>query len=127
MRINRVQTGSTWNYYPTTIQSVLPHNYTHFTNPVVKASLKIWFQFRRHFDLKQYSRYSPVANNHFFLPSGVNNAFQYWHRNVLIFFCDLYSDNMFISFETLENDHNIPRSHYFRFLWIRSFTKEKFP
>ena len=110
-----------------TLTSALPHNYTQFTNPVVKVSLRIWLQFRRHFDLKQYSRYFPVANNHFFLPSRFDNAFQYWHRNGLIFFCDLYSDNTFISFETLENDHNIPRSHYFRFFQIRSFTREKFP
>ncbi len=61
------------------------------------------------------------------LPSGFDNAFPYWHRNGLIFFCDLYPDNVFISFETLKNDHNIPRSHYFRFFQICSFTREKFP
>ena len=94
------------------------------TNPVVKASLRIWSQFRRHFDLKQYSRYFPIASNHLFLPPGFDNAFQYWHRNGI--FCDLYPDDVFISFETLENDHNIPRSHYFRFLQIRSFTSKRF-
>lgn len=129
MRISRVQTGSTWNYYPTLYQH--SHHRCHttnaqFTNPVVKASLRIWLQFRRHFDLKQYSRYFPVANNHFFLPSGFDNAFQYWHRNGLIFFRNLYSDK-FISFEALETDHNIPRLHYFSFFQIRSFTREKFP
>lgn len=94
-----------------TLTSLLPHNCsTQFTNSVVKASLRIWLQFRRHFDLKQYSRCFPVGDTHFFLPSGFDSAFQYWHRNGLIFFCDLYPDNVFIAFETLENDHNIPRS-----------------
>lgn len=44
-------------------------------------------------------------------------------RNVSNF----YPDNVFISFETLKNDQNIPRSHYFRFFQICSFTREKFP
>lgn len=111
-----------------TLTSSLPFNCnTEFTNPVVKTSLRICSQFRRYFNLKQYSRFFPVANNHFFLSSGFDNAFQYWQRNGLVFFCDLYKDNTFISFEKLENNHNIPRSHYFRFFQIRSFTREKFP
>ena len=36
-----------------TLTSSLPHNCnTQFTNPVVEASLKIWLQFRKYFDLK---------------------------------------------------------------------------
>lgn len=84
-----------------TLTLLLPHDCnTQFTNPVVRASLRIWLQIR--IDLKQYSRYFPVANNHYFLPSGSDNPFQYWHRNWLIFFSNLHSNTIFFRLKHLK-------------------------
>lgn len=93
MRINRAQTGS-WNS-PILYQSLPLHYHIgniQLRNPVFKASLRIWVQFRRHFGLKHACRLLPVANNQFFPLSLLDNAFQYWHRNGLVFFCDLFTD-----------------------------------
>ena len=111
------------------LTSPLPSNRTISpTNPVVKASLRIWLQFRKHFGLNQLStRYFPVANNQFFPPSVIDKAFQHWHRNGLTTLSDLFWDDTFLSFETLVTEHDIPRSHFFRFLQVRSFTQKMVP
>ena len=43
-----------------------------------------------------------------------------------MFFSDLFPDDAFISFETLCADHDIPRTHRFRFFQIRSFAQKMF-
>ena len=107
------------------LTSPLPYNSnTQITNLVIKASLKIWLQLRKHFGLTQASWVFPVANNQFFPSSGLDNAFQHWHNNGLVFFCDLFTDSTFSSFQTITEDHNIPGYHFFRYLQIRSLSKK---
>lgn len=92
-----------------------------FTNPVVKSSLNIWFQCRRHFGFKQTLIYSPITSNPFFVPALSDSGFKIWHKKGIIFFCDLFVNGSFMSFETLSREFDIPKSHFFRYLQIRSF------
>ena len=41
----------------------------HTKNPIVLASLKIWFQFRRHFKYLSSSILAPIVGNHLFPPA----------------------------------------------------------
>ena len=97
-----------------------------FPNPVVSNSIRIWVQFRKHFNLDQINSLSPLSFNHLFAPSQVDQCFAGWHRHGLVFFDDLLDESSFLSFEALVKDHNIPRSHFFRYLQVRSFASKHF-
>lgn len=84
-----------------------------FCNPVVANSIKIWTQFRRHFNFDQISSFSPLSLNHIFKPSQMDSSFEGWHRLGLVFFQDLFSEESFMSLESLFKKHNIPKSHFF--------------
>lgn len=56
--------------------------------PVIKNSLKIWLQFRKHFHFNQAINLLPLLWNHLFPPS------QTWHRNGLVFVNDLFADDL---------------------------------
>ena len=105
---------------------VLPtaHEPRRVLNPIVKNSLKIWSHFQNHFRFKQASGFSILTFNDLLPTSQIDTTF--WHRNGLVFFCDLFVDNTFVSFDTLKVDHNIPNSHFFRYLQTGSFAKKHF-
>ena len=62
-------------------------------NPVVKHSLKIWAQLRKHFGFHSFSLLSPIASNYLFKPSYQDSAFQEWHRKGIVRFKDVFIDN----------------------------------
>ena len=97
-----------------------------FSNPVASNSIRIWVQFRKHFNLDQWSL-SPLSFNHLFAPSQADQNFTGWHRHRLVFFDDLFDESSFLSFEALVKDNNILRSHFFRYLQARSFAPKHFP
>lgn len=90
----------------------LPLNMSDIT-PVVSNSLKIYSQFRKHFNLQDICLSSPVAFNHLFPPSIQDTAFNVWHARGLKCFSDLFIDNKFASFEQLSKKFNIPSSQFF--------------
>ncbi len=47
-----------------------------------------------------------------------------WYRNGLVFFGDLFVEG---DFDTLHEDHNIPKKHFFRHLQVHSFAQKHFP
>lgn len=51
-------------------------------NLVVLDSLKIWSQFRKHYGLVSMSTYAPVAANHLFPTSLINNDDQWSKKSV---------------------------------------------
>ena len=65
--------------------------------------------------------------NHLFAPSLIDQAFAVWHKRGLVYSQDLFSEDGFASFEFLCEDHNLPESHYFRYLLVRSFASKYFP
>lgn len=100
-------------------------NYT--GNIIVRTSLRIWNQFRRHFGLQTYSILAPITANHMFQPSLVDAAFTIWSNLGIKSFKDLYIDNVFASFEQLSEKFDLPKHHLFRFFQIRSFVINTFP
>lgn len=101
-------------------------NYFSAPNPVLTHTLKIWAQFRRHFGLQSASILGPMVSNCLFPPSYVDSAFCVWEERGIRLLRDLYFDNTFCSFEELARKFALPRSHFFRFLQIRSFIKKVF-
>lgn len=93
----------------------------------VKNTLKIWFQFRKHFNFIRAISFLPLANNHLFPPSQIDTAFQVWHKNGLVFFGDLFVEGTFASFDKLRKDHNLPKNIFFRYWHVRSVAKKHFP
>lgn len=95
-------------------------------NPVVHNTIRIWFQCRRHFDCKQTLTSIPLTSNPLFHPSLIDSAFTFWRRQGILFFRDLFVDNIFVSFDTLVRNFNIPQTHFFRYLQVRNFAKKHF-
>lgn len=100
---------------------LLAHSLSNFTlSPVVLHSIKIWYQFRRHFALN-LPLDSPVAQNHIFTPSMTDATFDIWSKNGIRSLHDLYLDDTFASFEQLVQKFAIPNTHFYRYLQLRSF------
>ena len=96
-------------------------------NVIVKKSLRIWVQFRRHFGLQSYSINAPLAANHVFQPSLMDGAFLAWSDLGITSFKDLFFDNVFASFQQLSDEYSIPRQQFVRYLQVRSFVRKTFP
>jgi len=96
-------------------------------NVIVKTSLRIWVQFKRHFGLQTYSIYAPLAVNHAFPPFLIDIVFLRWKNFGIHNFKDLYIDNVFASFQQLLVKFSLPRHHFFRYLQVRSFVQVAFP
>lgn len=90
-------------------------------NPLVIHSLKIWYQFRRHFALTELSLVAPPQGHCMFAPSITDRAFSMWSDRGIMSMYDLFYDNVFIAFEQLVQKFNIPRAHFFRYLQLRNF------
>lgn len=94
---------------------------TYSANPIVKHSLKIWAQFRRSFSLNDFSIHAPITKNNMFAPSMTDEAYDGWAQRGLIKLSNMYDEGNCMSFEQLRLKYNIPRTHFFRFLQLRSF------
>lgn len=100
--------------------SSLPVSLLQFTdNPVLIGSLKIWYQFWRHFNSVSASALTPICNNHLFPPSLVDSSFCIWARKGIKCFYDLFKDNIFLSFSDLCSLYDLPSYHLFRYFQIR--------
>lgn len=98
-----------------------------FNNPVVHNAVKIYLQFRKHFDLQRMSLSSPIASNIFFSPSVLDATFHVWQRQGLKMFTDLHIENSFASFEQLSIKYNLSPSHFFRYFQVRHFVSASIP
>ena len=110
------------------VYAPLSSSYTaHTKDLLVKTSLKIWTQIRRHFGWQSISFKSPVYANHYFKPSVMHKAFLIWYNAGIKQFQDLYYNGTFVSFQYLCDTFNIPRTNFFRFLQIRNFIRNISP
>ena len=96
-------------------------------NVIVKSTLRVWTQFKRHFGLQSLSLLAPIVANPAFPPSIVDRAFLSWSTLGIKTFKDLYIDDTFASFEQLSTKYTLPRSNFFRYLQIRSFVRNVSP
>ncbi len=87
---------------PAMVFSSLPMSPSHYTdNPIVCSSLKIFFQFLRHFKFTSASTMAPIHKNHLFLPPFSDSVFSLWEKKGLKCFEDLFINNVFASFSEL--------------------------
>ncbi len=93
-------------------------SYTFVDCPVLKHSLRIWTQFRKSFGFKDPSLLSPVARNHFFLPSMQDGSFRSWSDKGIQFI-----NNLFASFEQLVSHFGLTKSDFFRVLQVRDYIR----
>jgi exonuclease III len=99
-----------------------PHPiYKYSLNPVVKHSFKIWGQFRRHFSLNDVSVFTPIVRNHMFTPSIIDDSFGDWSVNGIRVLKDMYIDGTFATFQQMKTKFQIPNTHFFKYLQLRSF------
>ena len=96
------------------------------SNPIVKHSFRILTQFRRGFSLKDLPTCAPIIRNHQFTPSVTDGAFHEWANRGVATIENLFINNTFASFDQLKLKFNIPNSHFFRFLQLRSFILKSF-
>lgn len=107
---------------PVLVYSSISASLTEFTkNKVVKSTLRIWAQIRRHFGWLSFSLNSPIIFNPAFKPSLLDKTFAHWHNLGIKSFFHLFSDNILCSFEQLCLKFNLPKSHWFRYLQVRDF------
>lgn len=109
------------------VYSPLSSKTNHTTNLLVKTSMKIWTQIRRHFGWHSISFRAPVYANHCFKPSVIDKAFLIWHNAGIKQFENLYHNSTFVSFQYLHDTYNIPKNHFFRFLQIRNYIRNISP
>ena len=94
-------------------------------NPFVLNSIRIWYEVRKYLGQTQHSLsgFSPIWGNQRFTPGRDDYGFQIWANKGLSKVKDLYKDNIFMTFEELMITYDIPRSHFFKYLQIRSFVQ----
>lgn len=96
-------------------------------NPVVTATLKIWFQFRKQFKFIPPTVFTPLLKNPVFKPTFTDSNFSLWHDKGLKCFEDFYKEGIFCSFADLVTEFNLPPSHLFRYYQVRNCAKSLFP
>ena len=94
---------------------------------VIKNSVKILNQIRKHFALPGVSVYTPIAYNRLFKPGITDCVFSDWRRMGLRCIGDLYIDRKLASFAQLQAKFQLPQAHFFRYLQIRDFVREHIP
>lgn len=110
------------------LYSSLPTKLSLYTdNQVVLNTLKVWYQFRRHFKFVAISSLGPLNNNHLFAPSLLDSTFSAWYDKGIKQFKNLYLDGVFDSFANLSSTYGLPATHLFRYFQIRNFVSKSFP
>lgn len=84
---------------------------------MVLNTLKIWYQFRRHFKFVAVSSLGPVNNKHLFPPSLSDSTFSVWYDKGIKLLKHLY---VFICF-------GLPVTHLFHYFQVRDFASKCFP
>lgn len=95
-------------------------------NPVVNATLKIWFQFRKQFKFTAPTALTPLLRNPVFKPTFTDPTFSLWHDKGLKCFEDFYRVGTFCSFADLVTEFSLPPSHLFRYFQVRNCAKSLF-
>ena len=108
--------------------SQLPINVNNVSpNPIVINTIKIWIQFRKQHGFHRSSILAPVWNNYAFPPSHSDAAFRIWSERGLKTLKDLYEEGVFMSFTSVSDRFNLPKSQFFRYLQMRHFIQKQFP
>ncbi|XP_028251617.1 uncharacterized protein LOC114427641 [Parambassis ranga] len=95
---------------------------------VLRNSLRILRRIKVANKIPKDSIYIPICQNPFFKPGQLDVTCTIWKRKGIITLADLYIDTLidFASFAQLCNKYNIPNSHFFRYLQVRHYVKQRF-
>ena len=96
-------------------------------NQAVLNTLKIWYQFRRHFKFVAASSLGPLNNNHLFPPSLSDLTFSVWFDKGITQFKHLYVYGVFISCANSSSLYGLPVTHLFCYFQIRNFNCPSLP
>lgn len=109
------------------ITAKLPYSMSQLTLcPVVRSTLRIWFQFRKHFNLLEGSSLAPICNNHFFPPGKSDITFKNWRTKGIQRIKDLYVNGLFVDFKTLATKYMLDPSNLFRYFQIRDYVRKSY-
>ena len=110
------------------ITSKLPLSPAQFSSsPVVRATLRIWIQFRKESHLSDMSIYSPICNNTLFPAAKLDDTYKQWNQKNLTTCKDFFINNLFPDFANFASTFSIPNSSFYRYLQIRHFVQTHIP
>lgn len=108
--------------------STLPLSPSQYTSkPIVIGTLKIWEQIRRCFRWLTLPQATPICNNHLFLPAAIDPRFTSLERKGIHCLENLYTDNLFTSFDQLRVAFSLGSSDFFRYFQLRNFARTHSP
>ena len=96
-------------------------------NPIVKNMIKVWQDVRLYLmDIQPSSRFSPIWGDEYFTPGRADGGFKIWAEKGIRQWRDVFDkrENLY-SFDELVTKYNLPRTHFFKYLQLRSFIRVK--
>lgn len=82
---------------------------------VLQNSIKILKHIKRVLQVPEFSVYSPICFNHYFIPYQSDQAFAQWKDKGLTTIADLYINNHFAFYMELKETFSLPQAHSFRY------------
>lgn len=91
-------------------------------NPFVRNTINVWHNVQSFLgESTLFSGFSPIWGNDTFSPGRKDQGFRMWATRGICKIMDLYKEGKLVSFEELRNEYDIPRTHLFKYLQIRSY------
>ncbi len=87
----------------------------------------MWSGIWRNYGWHIGSLLTPAYPNYLFSLSVIDNFFNTWKRSGIVNVKALYIGGIFPTFEQLQNKFNLPQSHSFRYLQVRSYITTNSP
>jgi len=91
-------------------------------NPFLRNTVNAWHNVRSFLgESSLFSGFSPIWGNENFSPGRKDSGFKMWATKGICKVMDLYKEGKLASFEELRYEYDIPRTHLFKYLQLRSF------
>lgn len=96
------------------------------SNPFVRNTLMVWHEAQGVLGrIPLISRFSPIWGNAGFSPGKNDGGFREWAGKGVKQIMDLYRGESLMSFNEIKERYNVPQTHFFKFLQLRSFISSK--
>ena len=104
---------------------VVPNKTLIENNFIINNSLRILNQIKSFTRAPNTSVHTPILHNHQFLPSQLDGTFSVLENSGLRSIGDLYTKGNFISFNQFKEKFHLSSRHFFRYLQLRHYVREK--
>ena len=98
---------------------------TYSENLIIDSGIRIWKQIKKTLKLECIPLALTIVNNITFKPSMMDKGFLQWKNYGINKMGDLYRENVFLSFQELQQIYGLHSKDYFRYLQIREITKKQ--